>query len=95
MLFIRVFSMSSIIALVSILSMAYKEFFLNKESNLFIDYTIIISTVLYFIFIVTSIILYFVQRKDDQVKEYRKTFFTLVICIPVFVILFNVYITYN
>jgi uncharacterized membrane protein len=44
------FSMSSIIALVSILSMAYKEFFLNKESNLFIDYTIIISTVLYFYF---------------------------------------------
>lgn len=92
MVFIRVLSTSSILALISILSMAFKEFIMIKEDNFIVDYTILISSILYFVFMIASIILYFIQIKDDRARNYHSLFYILVVCIPVFIILLNVYI---
>ena len=92
MAFIRVLSTSSIFALISILSMAFKEFIMNKEDNFIVDYTILISSILYFVFMIASIIIYFIQIKDKRARKYHSLFYILVVCIPVFIILLNVYI---
>lgn len=92
MAFIRVLSTSSIFALISILSMAFKELIMNKEDNFIVDYTILISSILYFAFMIASIIIYFIQIKDERARKYQSLFYILVVCIPVFIILLNVYI---
>ncbi|RIL38258.1 hypothetical protein BUY84_09265 [Staphylococcus equorum] len=91
MAFIKVLSTSAIFALISILSMAFKEFILNKESSPVINLTIEVSTFLFFISMIVCLILYFIQIKDKRAKTYHKLFYILLVFTPVFVILLNVY----
>lgn len=92
MFFIRSLSVSAVLSLISILSMAFKDFILNKDPNSIIDFTILTSTTLFFISMVITIISFISQFKNADAKKYHHLFYILIVCIPIFILLFNVYI---
>lgn len=91
MFFTRTVTTSSILALISILSMAFKEFILNKQSYPFIDLLIVISTILFFTSMIVSLISFFVQRKNNEAKNYHVMFYVLLVCVPLFIVYLNIY----
>lgn len=82
---------TSVLALISILSMAFKEFLLNKQSYPFIDNFIVIMTVLFFISMIISFISYIIQIRNSEAKNYHVLFYVLVLCLPLFIIYLNIY----